>query len=97
LKSNKGIQVGDAATFYNVMCKKPSSSDFQRYQIKEQILATVFDEKIVYNIDHRPSYSLRNWIWCQKNRLLDCIKNKLSPDGFRIFSSLFLGNRACIK
>lgn len=97
LKSNKSSQVGDCVTFYDVTCKKPSSNDFQRYQIKEQILATVFDENVVYNIDHRPIWSLRNWIWSQKKRLLDCIKNKLSPECFRFFSSLFLGNRACIK
>src|SRR5437667_4191011 len=54
IKSNKLLEVGDMTTFYNVTCKKPSSEDFQRYQIKEQILATVFDDNVAYRIDNHP-------------------------------------------
>ena len=96
-KCNKNICVGDVITFLNVSCKKPSHEDFQRYQIKEQIIATLFDETISYHIEHRPTWSLRRWLWNQKNRLLHQLQNKLSPECFRFFSPLFLGNRTYIK
>ena len=97
IKSNKLLEIGDTATFYDVPCKKPSSEDFQRYQIKEQILATVFDNTVEYTIQHHPDWSVRNLVWYHKNRLLDNLKSKFSPESFRFFSSLFLGNRTCIK
>lgn len=94
---NKSLQVGDVALFYDITCKKPTNEDFQRYQIKEQIVATVFDDAVAYKITHRPDWSIRYWLWNHKNRLLDSLRNKLSPDCFRFFTSLFLGNRSCIK
>lgn len=96
-KSNINVSVGDTITFYDVICKPPSSRDFQRYQIKEQIIATVFDDKPTYTIDNHPTWSLRNWIWNQKKRLLDNLASKFSHNCFRFFTSLFLGNRACVK
>lgn len=96
-ESNNSTVVGDTVTFYNIYCKKPSNESFQRYQIKEQIVATIFDDAPSYTINNHPTWSLRYWIWSQKKRLLDSLANKLSPNGFRFFSSLFLGNRACIK
>jgi hypothetical protein len=94
---NNDITVGDTITLSNVRCKKPSSESFQRYQIKEQIASTVFEDNPHYTIDNHPTWSLRRWVWNQKQRLLDGLATKLSPAGFRFFSSLFLGNRACIK
>ena len=91
------ITVGDTITLSGVQCKKPSSESFSRYQIKEQIASTVFVDKPCYAIDNHPTWSLRRWIWNQKQRLLNGLSTKLSPAGFRFFSSLFLGNRACIK
>jgi predicted membrane metal-binding protein len=96
-KSNNGFVVGDTVTIFDVCCKKPSGEDFQHYQIKEQVLATLFCNDIHFHIDLHPRWSLRNWIWHEKKRLLDALAHKLSPNGFRFFSSLFLGNRACIK
>jgi len=97
IKSNKNLEVGDIVSFYDVTCKKPTSDDFQRYQIKEQTFATVFDDNVAYHIDNHPTWSVRRWLWNHKQRLLDTLHNKLSPECFRFFSSLFLGNRACIK
>ena len=96
-KCNNNITVGDAATFCDITFKRPSNQDFQRYQIKEHIVATIFDDTPTYTIDYHPTWSLRNWIWNQKKRLLDGLANKFSPHTFRFFSSLFLGNRACVK
>jgi len=94
---NNNITVGDTVTFYNICCKKPSSTSFQYYQMKEQIIATIFNDEPQYIINNHPTWSLRYWIWNQKKRLLDSVANKLSTNRFRFFSSLFLGNRACIK
>lgn len=96
-KSNKNIAVGDTVTFFNISCKKPSNQSFQHYQIKEQLLATIFDDNLQFRIDNRPAWSLRAWIWHHKKRLLDSLEKKLSGQGFRFFSSLFLGNRTCVK
>ncbi len=96
-KSNTNISVGDMVTFYDIMCKRPSSEDFQRYQIKEQVIATVFDDTPKHVVNYHPTWSLRNWIWTQKKRLLDDLANKFSHNTFRFFTSLFLGNRACVK
>jgi predicted membrane metal-binding protein len=97
LRSASTIAVGDTVTFYEIMCKRPTNQDFQRYQIKEQIVATIFDDSPTYTIDNHPTWSLRNWVWQQKKRLLDTLATKFSPHTFRFFSSLFLGNRACVK
>ena len=94
---NNNIAVGDTITFFDISCKRPSNESFQRYQIKEQIVATIFDKATKYIINYHPTWSLRYWIWNHKKRLLDSLAIKLSSNGFRFFSSLFLGNRACIK
>lgn len=91
------ITVGDTITLSNLRCKKPSSESFQRYHIKEQIASTIFEDNPDYTIKNHPTWSLRRWIWNQKQRLLNGLATKLSQDGFRFFSSLFLGNRLCIK
>jgi competence protein ComEC len=96
-KCNKRAVVGDTVTIKDIICKKPATQDFQRYQIKEQILATVFNKSFDCCIDRHPQWSLRLWIWQQKQRILKAMQSKLSPAGFCFFSSLFLGNRAYVK
>jgi ComEC/Rec2-related protein len=96
-KSNNDVMVGDNVTFSDVVCKKPSSNDFARYQMKEQILATIFNPSPSLSITERPYWSLYRWLWNQKNRILFSLEQKLSSECFRFFSSLFLGNRAHIK
>src|SRR4030095_88432 len=96
-KINDAIAVGDKITLFNIYCKKPLNESFQRYQIKEQIASTIFENSPHYIIDHHPTWSIRRWIWYQKNRLLNGLATKLSPAGFQFFTSLFLGNRACVK
>ena len=89
--------VGDTVTFFNVKCKKTDNVSFNNYQIKEQIAATVFHQQLVYTIIHHPSWSLRRWIFDQKQTILTNLKQKLSPPCFIFFASLFLGDRVCIK
>jgi predicted membrane metal-binding protein len=96
-ESNNTSCVGDIITFFNIRCKKPTNESFQHYQIKEQIIATLFENNLEYSIDYHPIWSLRYYIWQQKKRILENVAHALSPDTFRFFSSLFLGNRMCIK
>jgi competence protein ComEC len=96
-EKDNGITVGDTVTVHHALCKKSANESFQRYQIKEQIASTIFDNTLNYTIDNHPTWSLRRWIWEQKQRLLNSLAHKLSPNGFKFFSSLFLGNRTCIK
>jgi predicted membrane metal-binding protein len=95
-KNNNNASVGDHVTFYNITCKKPSNESFQHYQIKEHIVATVFDCATQCTINYHPTWSLRYWIWNIKNRLFYTLQSKLSPHTFTFFSSLFLGNRTYI-
>jgi len=96
-KSNNAFVVGDTVTFFDMHCKMPSSRDFQLYQIKEQIVATIFSNDVHYRIDYHSPWSLRYWIWNEKTKLLNRLENKLSQRGFQFFSSLFLGNRSYVK
>lgn len=96
-KSNNNAKVGDTIVINDVIYKKPSNQSFQQYQIKENIIATVFGDKLSYQIINRPPWSIRYWIWHQKKRLLDSLSCKLSPETFRFFASLFLGNRMYVK
>jgi len=93
----ESLSIGDTVTFFNIYCKKPDNESFLQYQIKEQIAATVFDRNFTFLIIDHPSWSFRRWIYDQNNRLLLSFKQKLSFNGFLFFSSLFLGNRACVK
>lgn len=95
--NNNNFTVGDTITFFDIYCKKPSNQSFQQYQIKEQIVATIFEDNPKYIITYHPTWSLRYWIWHHKKRILEGLAHKLSHHGFRFFSSLFLGNRMCIK
>lgn len=96
-KSNKTIVVGDTITIFDFCCKKPSNQHFQCYQIKEQVVATIFNDSLNYQIDYHPQWSLRHWVWSHKKRILDCLQDKLSSTNFSFFSSLFLGNRLHVK
>lgn len=96
-KNNNSIDVGDTITLLDISIKKPSNKDFQLYQIKEQIVATLFINDAHYRVDYHSPWSIRYWIWNEKIRLLNALENKLSQHGFQFFSSLFLGNRAYVK
>lgn len=96
-KCNKNMVVGDEVILFDICCKKPSSEDFQRYQIKENVIATIFSDSLNYRVDYHPKWSLRHWIWNHKKRILDSLYNKLSATNFSLFSSLFLGNRSSVK
>lgn len=96
-KKNDNITVGDTITLFDIRCKKPTNQSFRLYQIKEQIAATIFENNLCYTINNHPAWSLRRLLWNQKKRLLDGISTKLSPQGFQFFTSLFLGNRMCVK
>lgn len=96
-KCNIPAETGDTIQIFDILLKKPSSESFQLYQIKEDIIATFFDNSLDYTIVHHPTWSWRYWIWRQKQRLLLSLSQKFSPQTFQFFSSLFLGNRMCIK
>lgn len=91
------VCVGDYCIFPNLKCSAAHTQDFTRYLIKEQVDIIAFAKTFNYTLEHRPNWSLRRYVYTHKMRLLDSLKLKLSPPTFLFFTSLFLGNRACIK
>lgn len=86
--------VGDYVQINNITLKKPSSDSLNAYLIKKGIAATAFAQTLQYSIIHRPTWSVRRWIFYKKKKLFQQLKIKLSPPTFALFSSIFLGNRS---
>ena len=92
------FEVGDTVMLCNVFCKKSSNEHLNEYQMREQILATIFNHKLIdITVINHPTWSLKRWIFNQKQHILCSCKQKLSSESFLFFSSLFLGNRSYVK
>lgn len=73
--------------------KEPADKDFKLYLQREGVLATAFPQKLRYKIKKRPTFSILNWIFWQRELLQIKLRKKLSKQTFSLFSSLFIGNR----
>ncbi len=87
------VQIGDTIEINNITLKKAKNSDFNKYLLKEGIVATVFTEQINYKLIERPPYCIARWIFNQRDRILRAFKSRLSTPTFALFSSLFLGEK----
>lgn len=96
-QNDTDLCVGDYCTFNNLTCSASKNQDFINYLIKEQIVFVSFDQQFSYSNLTRPTWSFRRFIHTHKTRLLNSLEKKMSTESFRFFSSLFLGNRTCIK
>jgi len=70
---------------------------YEKYLIKENIYASLFCNKIKYKLLYRPRNSLFKKIIQIKNRLLNKIKQKMSPETFTLFCSIFMGHKKSYK
>jgi predicted membrane metal-binding protein len=107
-KNNKNIllygnyknvfEVGDTVLLSNVFCKKTLNEHMNQYQMREQIVAAVFNHNPAdIKVINHPAFSIKRWIFNQKQKILCSCKHKLSSESFLFFSSLFLGNRSYVK
>ncbi len=91
------LNVGDVVTFFHVKCKKPKNEHFTFYQIRELVVAALFNSTTPYAITFRPTFSFKRLIFDTKKTIIKKCKKKLSSRVFTLFSSLFLGNRSLVK
>lgn len=86
--------VGAAVELENVTFKHSTNNPaFNNYLIKEGIAATGFLYNATLKIIEQPRWAILTWIYQQKTKLLDRLRNRFSQGTFALFTSLFLGNR----
>lgn len=85
------IEIADRVNIQAITPKKPNNELFERYLMKEGILATLFIDTSKYVVEYRPTYSIRRWFHTYRQNLVASLKRKLSPSTFPLFASLFLG------
>gem|GEM_PF-2019887 len=91
------MQISDTVTISHVVCKKAKNEQLMHYQIREQVIATIFADKPAYIIINHPTWTMKRCIFEQKQKILQQCKKKLSPLTFLFFTSFFLGNRQYVK
>lgn len=91
------FEVGDTVLLSKVKIPPISGDDFKRYLIKENIHATVFLKDNAYSVLFHPSFHFGRNLHAYKHALLKNIRTKCTTTTFALFSSIFLGNRNCIK
>ncbi|MBD3231212.1 hypothetical protein GF322_00965 [Candidatus Dependentiae bacterium] len=102
LKNSTNIEIDDKIEIKSICFKKPSinkktltnNPNFQTYLLKENILTTIFLQKLIYKKIYSPNFSFNKWIWAKKQELFNHLKIKLQADTFSFFSLIFLGNKS---
>ena len=94
------IVVGNTIILKNITLSPPiryrTTADhppFAEYQIKENILATLFLKKADYQIEPDTSFSLTRTLAQTRHALFARLAKKLSAPVFSYFSPIFLGNK----
>lgn len=95
--NNRDLMVDDRIIIKNITINPAGSNDFGFYLLKEGIDGTVFAAHADYQLIERPAWSFKRSITQWRQQIFSTIKKKLSRPCFALFSSLFLGNRACFK
>ncbi|MFC1894428.1 ComEC/Rec2 family competence protein [Candidatus Dependentiae bacterium] len=103
-QTKSSIEIGDKIKLTNfkipnlqpkqTLIKKPNYLD---YQIKENVLCSIFCKKLFYKNKYKPKFNVFRWINQKKNKLLLNIRQKLLPQTFYYFSYIFLGNKKAGK
>ncbi len=71
-------------------------NNFASYLQKEGIGGSIFCEELPYKKLERPAYSLRNWLFWQRELIQIKLFKKMSPKTFSLFSSLLMGNKNAV-
>ncbi len=92
-----GLTVDDVIKVNDVQFKCNENEDFQNYLMKENLVASLFLYNFSFKKYYRPFFSIRRFIHRTKNNLFYKLKDKMNPETFALFSSIFLGNKNLIK
>jgi competence protein ComEC len=96
-KQKPQYTIGDRIILHNVKIGKKNNNSFSTYLIKEGIHATTFLKNNTATILYRPTSLFRRSIHNFKHRILTQLRKKCSLSTMTLLSSIFLGNRSCIK
>lgn len=88
-------KVGDTIKLENTELKHSENNpSFNNYLLKEGIIATVFLHNATIQPVKQRGNGVSSWLYTQKNKLLNRLRNRFTHPTFALFTSLFLGNRA---
>lgn len=88
-------EIGDTVTINRLFFRQPPiGSDYECYLIKEGLIGhfKLKAENIV--IDSHQKNSFRRIFYTMRNRIVNALKTKLSPETFSLFISIFWGKHA---
>lgn len=91
------LHTGDLIQINNVAFKKAGNESFNTYLLKEGYVASLFLEKFEYTVISRPAWSINKSISDLKEHALSEVAYKMDRQAFKLYSSLFLGNRTVVK
>lgn len=91
------LEVADTVVIKDIVIKKPSSSSYNKFLMKEGVIASVFTSDVHHTLLHRPSYSYTRWFSTLKNKTVESLADKMEAQSHHLFASLFLGNKPVPK
>ncbi len=89
--------VGDTIHLEHTTVKQDSGTSFADYLLRNGISGTAFLVKLEPLSVFRPAWSFDRWLFTIRDNMTQAIRTKLSPQGYALFASLFLGERSSIK
>ena len=91
------VWIDDVIECGPINIKLNETSDFKQYLQKEGIHGPCFIDKLSYKRMYRPTFSITDWIYWQRELLQIKLRKKMSKETYAFFSSLFIGNKHSIK
>ncbi|MBI2775449.1 ComEC/Rec2 family competence protein [Candidatus Dependentiae bacterium] len=91
------LTVDDQIELRNVAIKLPTKKSIELYLQKENALGILVRDFNTEQLVHRPTNSIRRWIYEKKMQLFSRLRSRMSAKTFTFFSAFFLGNRKINK
>lgn len=92
-KEKAHIDVGDAIFLENIHIKSPKNDDHRLFYLRSNILATVYTTAFPGFLINRPRLSLNRYLIHKRNKIIEDIRDKLSPGAFALYTTLFFGRK----
>ncbi len=89
------LQIGDTITLQSITARHTeNNTSFNHYLLKEDVVATIFLHNATYKKLQESNTNITNWLYAQRDTLVNRLRNKFSNSSLALFTSLFLGNRS---